>query len=49
MIILMMAVMGRGKINIKLNNIHKAIEDCKKALELDPDCEEAEELLKSLI
>lgn len=40
---------NRGKINIKLNNIHKAIEDCKKALELDPDCEEAEELLKSLI
>jgi tetratricopeptide (TPR) repeat protein len=40
---------SRAKINIKLNHFEKAIEDCKKVLELDPDCEEAEELLKSLI
>ena len=40
---------NRAKINIKLNQIEKAIEDCKKVLELDSACEEAEELLKSLI
>jgi tetratricopeptide (TPR) repeat protein len=38
----------RAKINIKLNHIEKAIEDLRKALELDPDYEEAIQLLKSL-
>jgi tetratricopeptide (TPR) repeat protein len=38
----------RAKINIKLNHIEKAIEDLKKALELDSDFEEASQLLKSL-
>jgi tetratricopeptide (TPR) repeat protein len=36
-------------IYLKINNKEKVIEDLKKALELDPDFEEAEELLKSLI
>jgi tetratricopeptide (TPR) repeat protein len=39
---------SRAKINIKLNHIEKAIEDLKKALELDSDFEEASQLLKSL-
>jgi tetratricopeptide (TPR) repeat protein len=39
---------SRAKINIMLNHIEKAIEDLKKALELDPDFEEANDLLKSL-
>jgi tetratricopeptide (TPR) repeat protein len=39
---------SRAKINIKLNHIEKAIEDLKKALELDPDFEEATQLLESL-
>ena len=38
---------SRAKINIKLNHIEKAIEDLKKALELDPDFEEAIQLLES--
>jgi tetratricopeptide (TPR) repeat protein len=38
----------RAKINIKLNHIKNAIEDLKKALELDPDFEEAIKLLESL-
>lgn len=37
-----------AKINLKLNNKEKAIEDLKKALELDPNFEEANDLLKSL-
>ena len=36
-------------IYLKINNKETAIEDLKKALELDPDCEDDEELLKSLI
>lgn len=39
---------SRAKINIKLNHIEKAIEDLKKALELDSDFEEASQFLKSL-
>ena len=35
----------RAKINIKLNHIEKAIEDLRKALELDPDYGEAIQLL----
>lgn len=38
----------KAKINIKLKNIQKAIEDYKKVLELDPDCEEAIQTLNSL-
>ena len=38
----------RAKINIKLNHIEKAIEDLRKALELEPNYEEAMQLLKSL-
>lgn len=37
-----------AKINLKLNNKEKAINDLKKALELDPDYAEAIQLLKSL-
>ena len=39
---------SRAKINLKLKYFEKAIEDLKKALELDPDFEEAIQLLKSL-
>jgi hypothetical protein len=39
---------SRAKINIKLNHIEKSIEDLKKALELDPDYEEAIQLLENL-
>jgi tetratricopeptide (TPR) repeat protein len=37
-----------AKINLKLNNKEKAIEDLKKALGLDPNYEEAIQLLASL-
>jgi surface protein len=38
----------RAKINIKLNNLENAIEDLKIAIELDPDFEEAIQLLETL-
>ena len=38
----------RAKINIKLNKIEHAIEDLKNAIELDPDFEEAIQLLETL-
>ncbi len=38
----------RAKINIKLNKIENAIEDLKIAIELDPDFEEAIQLLETI-